>query len=280
VQSVWRTGVAAYNSVDGTVLWEYDGQPFRPSLNNVRAPQLHVIDLDLDGTREIIIGQSVVDHNGQLEFLLPIEPRFNRADLTALAFANFDTDPFPEILVRDKQYHYLFNHDGSLIWRRDAPNNTNSQITIADLDGDGAPEFAYFTRFGTLNTGTGFLAAYDTDGSLMWSHENDPALHQNSSMLGASTAAVSAFDFDADGDDDLFCGPNNGLYIVDGSDGSVMAFDHIEDGNQNVEADLRLTLADVDGDNAAEMILCRGYRATRGRRPGRFITSTITRPPR
>ncbi|RLA23171.1 MAG: hypothetical protein DRQ61_04530 [Gammaproteobacteria bacterium] len=266
VQSVWRTGIAAYNSADGTLLWEYDGQPFRALQNSTRAPLLHVIDLDLDGTREIIIGQSVVDHNGQLEFLLPIVPRSGRIDLTALAFANFDTDPFPEILVRDKQHHYLFNHDGSLIWRTDVLTNTNSQITIADLDGDGAPEFAYFTRFGVSNGfGEGFLIAYDTDGTLMWSHENDPALHQNSSMLGASTAAVSAFDFDADGDDDLFYagfpilgtgqgGPNNGIYIIDGFDGSVMAFDHIENGNHNVEADLRLTLADVDGDGAAEMI--------------------------
>jgi len=104
--SVSRDGVAAYNSADGTLLWEYDGPPFIPALNGFRAPVLHVIDLDLDGTREVIMGQSVVDHTGQLEFLLPIVPRGGLIDQIALAFANFDTDPFPEILVRDRQFHY------------------------------------------------------------------------------------------------------------------------------------------------------------------------------
>lgn len=260
--SVYRDGVAAYNSADGMLLWEYDGSPFIQWLNGFRAPVLHVIDLDLDGTREVIMGQSVVDHTGQLEFLLPIVPRGGLIDQIALAVANFDTDPFPEILVRDRQFHYLFNHDGSLIWRRDVLNNTNSQIVIADLDGDGAPEFAYFTRFGIPNTGVGFLAAYDTDGTLMWSHENEPALHQPNDAMQQSGVNASAFDFDADGDDDLFfarfitreANPGNGIYIVDGADGMVMAFDPVEPGSHNWQWDIRLTLADVDGDGAAEMV--------------------------
>ncbi|MDA0738513.1 MAG: PASTA domain-containing protein [Nitrospirae bacterium] len=96
----------------------------------------------------------------------------------------------------------------------------------------------------------------------MWSHENEPALHQPNDAMGRSAVNASAFDFDADGDADLFfarfitreANPGNGIYIVDGADGTVMAFDPVEPGSHNWQWDIRLTLADVDGDGAAEMV--------------------------
>ncbi len=73
--SAIRSGVSVYNAVDGTIKWEYLG-PREGSSGDNQVP-LTVVDLDLDGTMEIISHNSVISHLGTLEFTLPTEPTYS-----------------------------------------------------------------------------------------------------------------------------------------------------------------------------------------------------------
>ncbi len=64
-------GVTVFNSADGTILWQYKGTIVAPDTDN-KPPA--VVDLDLDGTMEIIFGSEVISHLGELEFALPVLP--------------------------------------------------------------------------------------------------------------------------------------------------------------------------------------------------------------
>ncbi len=61
--------VVVYNAADGTIKWEYLATVEQSGANQPRMP--YVVDLDLDGTMEVIVHNSVIDHTGVLEFVLP-----------------------------------------------------------------------------------------------------------------------------------------------------------------------------------------------------------------
>jgi RHS repeat-associated protein len=257
-----RSGLVVYNSVDGSLLWDYIGPEQRADAD-YKPPV--IADLDLDGTMEIIVHTDVVSHLGTLEFRLPVAGHAGTtSQVTTHLFtsiANFDDDPQAEILARDRYYHYLFNHDGSQIWRQAERNTSDSQMTVADLDGDGEVEFAYNTSRGSSGSAPGYMVAFDTDGSLLWSHANGagPAMGNLARQQGPN---ATAFDANGDGamdlviqnDDGSFSNapsPVDGVFVFDGRDGSVLAFLPIE----SYEADQRfVTIADVDGDGAPEII--------------------------
>ena len=254
---IYRSGLTVYNSVDGSIVWEYTG-PQQEGDADYKPPV--VADLDLDGTQEIIVHTDVVSHLGILEFRLPIQPRgaTTRGYHLYTAVANFDSDPYPEIVAHDQYNNYLYNHDGTLNWQIAAPNSSQSQITVADLDGDGEVEFAYNSPNGT--GGGGYMMAYDTDGSLLWSHAADPARPVMGTLAFQRGPNATAFDANKDGAADLVIhyddgsfvvAPTDGIYIFDGRDGSVLSLLPIGSytGQQGF-----ITIADIDDDGEAEII--------------------------
>jgi len=245
--------VLAYDSRDGSIVWQYDSPalPFNPGNN---FPPI-VADLDLDGSPEVLAQDLVLDHRGALEFHLGLPAGYSDAGTLKLAVANFDNDPYPEIVAYNDRGRYLFEHDGTLVWKVDENlSQMDSAITVADLDGDGRPEFAFITTNNDTPDGD-FLAAYKADGSLIWSHEDIPELRINQAK--ALTAfGVTAFDANLDGADDLVFALRNSnaatVAIIDGRDGALIT--GLGTGGSNEGNNTFLTLADVDNDGAAEIV--------------------------
>ena len=59
--------VVAYEGATGEVRWEFTSSLLDTG-NAFFGQHFAVADIDLDGTVEILIGNSVIDHNGTLEF--------------------------------------------------------------------------------------------------------------------------------------------------------------------------------------------------------------------
>ncbi|MBL3616339.1 MAG: putative Ig domain-containing protein [gamma proteobacterium endosymbiont of Lamellibrachia anaximandri] len=245
-------GVTVYNVADGTILWEYLGTTIAGD-TDYKPPT--VVDLDLDGTLEIIFHKEVLDHLGNKEFDLPIIS-LPESHLS-VAVANFDEDPFPEIVGRDQGHLYLFEHDGTTVFANPNNNNSQSQISVADFDGDGEVEFAWYNGLGGFLT-SGYMEVYDTDGSLLWSHQGLKEFGEDITRLKGVNP--TAFDANGDGAFDIVVhldipnpifGEDDGVYIFDGRDGSLLEYMPIGSASREQRY---TTITDIDGDGAAEII--------------------------
>lgn len=246
-----RHVLTVYNSVDGSIKWEHVGEDYYGTAGY--QPPV-IADIDLDGTMEVIVHTSVVDHLGNTEFLLPADLKNGYPMHLYSAVANFDSDSYPEIVARDAAQNYLFNHDGSVVWKTSHNNVAKNQIAVADFDGDGEVEFAYTQTADDYNGASGFMIVYDNDGSVLWSHQGIPELIEAGRANGEN---LTAFDANGDGAADIVIhndpGPNEdeGIYIFDGRDGSVL---HFERTRRYSSAQRFLTVADVDDDGEAELL--------------------------
>ncbi len=256
--SVSCSGVTVYNSADGSLKWEYQAEPKRDGVNN---QPIAVVDLDLDGTMEVIVHNHVVSHDGEFEFRLPIRDAFSTTPGQGLylhtAVANFDDDPYPEIVGRSRDWTYLFEHDGTLAWEIARETPSTSAISVADFDGDGQVEFGWMDGdYSVFSSGLPrYLAVFDTDGTPLWSHANRDRFQEPSGFAGGARQGVTAFDANADGAYDLVVHLNaengNGLYIFSGRDGSLLEFMPVD---RYAPFHRFPTIADVDGDGEAEIV--------------------------
>lgn len=248
-------GIAVFNSSNGSLLWEFNAGAVETS--SLYKPPV-IADLDQDGSMEIIFHSSVVDHLGVLEFTLPSALPAAPATPSHLevAVANLDADPEPELIARDSAFHYVFEHDGTLKWQQPAANTSQSPLTVADFDADGELEFAYHTGFGVAGS-PGYMTVFDTDGTLLWSHQSDPAF-QIDPAARSRGPGTTAFDANDDGAMDLVVHydfgpvPQSGVYIFDGLDGSVLEF--VEMPGTVEQFQRFVTIVDVDDDGEAEII--------------------------
>lgn len=249
-----QVAIAAFSG-SGEVLWESLGSIVKGFPARGGPPPVQIADLDLDGTMELLYHTDVFSHTGALEFSWPVQPPFFGGTATRLtvAVANFDADPYPEIVGRDRENLYLFNHDGSVVWQQ--PNVGENlafrfPITVADIDGDGEPEIVYP---GASAEGGDFnytLRAFEGDGTIRWtSTDTRPnGTHTN----------VHAFDFDADGSDELVYLANLGgefdtyLKIVNGTDGVELVSQFV--GRRFSNDYHSVAIADTDNDGAAEIV--------------------------
>ncbi len=259
-----RVIVVAYNGQTGQILWEYVG-PLQGGQVSARGDHWAIADIDLDGTIEIIFGGQVIDHEGNLEFTLPNAGSSTFPQFKKVAIANFDTDPFPELLAVDGDGHTLYEHTGAVKWHIPRPTGGEHETTIAELDGDNQPEYVRI-ELPNGDNGLSRLVAYDSDGTLLWTHKDTPFQLTNSTARRLATVPV-AFDFDRDGIDELVIHLNflaaaevpRGLHIFDGSDGSEIAFVEREQESSGGFNFQTLTIADVDGDGAAEILVREGF---------------------
>ncbi|NGX17232.1 FG-GAP-like repeat-containing protein [Wenzhouxiangella sp. XN24] len=256
--SVSCAGVTVFNSADGSLKWEYEAEPQR---NRELNQPVAVVDLDLDGTMEVIVHNHVVSHDGEFEFRLPIRDAFTTTPGQGLylhtAVANFDDDPYPEIIGRSRDWTYLFEHDGTLAWEIARETPSTSAIAVADFDGDGQVEFGWMDGdYSIFSSGLPrYLAVFDTDGTPLWSHADRDRFQEPSGFAGGALQGVVAFDANADGAYDMVVHLNaangNGLYIFSGRDGSLLEFIPVD---RYAPFHRFPTIADVDGDGAAEIV--------------------------
>ncbi|MBI5096539.1 MAG: VCBS repeat-containing protein, partial [Nitrospirae bacterium] len=193
-------------------------------------------DLNLDGQPEIIAGNTVYRNDGAILFAVSARDGF-------AAVANFNDDPYPEIVLATNIVPYgggavyLFDHTGKTIWgpvlmpiggRAGAP-------TIADFDGDGKPEIGVAGAYRYM--------VIKSDGSILW----QSVIKDSSSHLTGS----SVFDFDGDGKVEVVYNDENKLYIFRGSDGKVL----FETPNSNGTMFEYPVIVDVDNDGHAEIVV-------------------------
>jgi len=213
----------------GAVRWQGGlGQGFDNSYVNSGFHSF-AIDLDGDGLQEVVTGNTIYEHDGQI-----------RCDTGGVdgypAVADLDDDGLGELVVTGHELVRVFQHDCAPAgeWAMDGVG-AGGPAVLADFDGDGSPEIGV--------AGRDFYVAYETDGAEMWRIETTDA-------SSASTGS-SAFDFDGDGVVELVYADEEDLLVVDGPTGQVLLRGTWrESGTRNEYA----TIADVDDDGAAEIL--------------------------
>jgi len=225
---------------EGNLIWTGTGG--QGSQEGLGALSL-VSDIDLDGSPDIVAGNTVYDNAGNIKAQTTIADGYP-------AVGNFDDDDYAEIVLVSDGSVYLLEHDGTTKWGPvSIPGGGNGgPPTVADYDNDGEPEIgvAGATRY----------AVFETDGSLKWA----AVVQDNSSNRNGSTV----FDFENDGSAEVVYSDETSLWVLKATDGSVL-FQTPLSSCTWVEYPL---VADVDGDNQAEIVAVAnnncGYGAQRG----------------
>jgi len=255
--------IVAYNH-DGTVLWETQ----RTFSGNGGAPTL--ADLEGDGTTEVIYGNIVlngrtgaikwtgtgtggfslggpisavadVDLDGSLEVIAG--PTVYRADGTILwravgvpdgfaAVANFDDDPYPEIVITGSGRATLLDNDGSVKWS--ITGNYYGAPAVGNVDSDEEPEI--------FVAGCNLLSLLEPNGAVKWTR----SISDGSCQTGATV-----FDFEGDGSVEMVYRDERFLYVLDGLDGSVKL--RVESSSATWTENP--IIADVDADGSADIVV-------------------------
>jgi hypothetical protein len=225
-------------------------------------------DVDLDGAQEAVSGRGayrgVADANGNCEVV------WENAGGGHPAVANFDADPYPEIVFPYGGELVLLNHDGSQVWSRPIPldqpriqeiygitdctgsthkacNPGGGPPTIADFDGDGEAEIGLAARW--------YYLVYESDGSVLWAHKTQD---YSSAVTGSSV-----FDFEGDGkaevvyNDELFLRVYKGAGGDSDADGDGFTDPVIlvEEPNPSGTLFEYPLVVDVDADGRAEVLV-------------------------
>ena len=267
-------GLAAYDH-DGAQMWANDGL-WGHMYGTADNPA--IADMDGDGWPEVIVGNAIVDHEGATIALgeygmagadqLSVGTASFAADIdrdgeqelvtgnalyardgTVLwyngegdgypAVGNFDADPQGEIVVGGRGVVRLQDDDGTVLCEADIPTapRVSGPPTVADFDGDGEAEFA----IASVNV----YAVFDADCSLLW---NAPTNDGSSGITGSA-----AFDFEGDGVPEVIYADEQHLWAFDGPTGTVK----LESNDHSNATWLEYaSVADVDGDDEAEIVVC------------------------
>lgn len=256
---------------DGTFKWE--SEPFPQLSTRISAPSL--ADIDGDGVPEIIIGNVVLNNDGTVRWVGTAPQGYggasvadltlngvpeivsgytaydangdifwSRGDLPALqhgftGIANFDDDPFPEVVLVSGGYVHVLEHTGETEWSvRLRDGGRGGSPTIADYDHDGKPEIGVAGAYR-------YLVFEEVDGKLVekWSQ---PVQDASSHITGSSV-----FDFNGDGSVEVLYADEQYFRIYKGETGEVL-FAGPMGSHTSFESPI---VADVDGDNKAEVVV-------------------------
>ena len=227
---------------DGTIRWTGSGG-ILVSLDSLLSL---VADVNLDGRPDVIAGNTVYEASGAI--------LWQASQLSGYkAVANFDADPFPEIVsVRDGSVH-LLEHDGSLKWGPVSipGSGGGGPPTIADYDGDGEPEIGV--------AGEERYAVFETDGSLKWE-----AITQDAT---SGVTGSSVFDFEGDGSAEVIYRDELMLRVYRGTDGAVL----FETPISSCTWHEYVLVADVDADKSAEIVAVANNNCDIGPQRGVFV---------
>ncbi len=233
---------AGYNSYNGS------GKGYFNVYGGVLYDFAAVADLNLDGQQEIVAGNAAYDNNCKLLWWKSSLPD------GAVAIANFDGDPYPEIVlegyVSGDAAVYLLDHAGNIKWgpvsvRQLLGNNSIGSFAasppiVADFDGDGKPEIGIRSENKIL--------VLNKDGQL-----KNTLTIPNYSTSSARSAAPTVFDLDGDGIPEVMINSGGYFTILSGKDGTVL-YQDLFGGYDNVFPQ-NVLVADVDGDGQVELVV-------------------------
>jgi RHS repeat-associated protein len=250
--------IADGTSQDGVAVTVFDTQGMKLFTAYARgieagrtSMRAEVVDLDLDGDLEILVGSAAFSHTGELLWAHPGIRNFERR-ATPIS-ANLDGDPFPELILASNASEVIaLNHDGDPepIWRAATVGNFATwevELVVADVDDDGPVEIL---AVGNNGFGPSTLEVLNgKDGTLKWAYSGD------GSGLNLGTIAPTVFDLDGDGDTEvlLFGFQPRTLYVLEGATGQLI--EEFDLGLGNPPAFEIPFFADVDDDGAAELLL-------------------------
>jgi len=210
-----------------------------------------VADLDMDGKQEIVVGNAAYNSDGTVKWYNPAVPD------GPVVIANFDGDPYPEILVRSdatsgrSDLLYLLDHNGKIKW---------GPVGVADLEG------AYPYNYGGIPT----VADFDGDGELEigFKGRNNYFIFDKNGRLKRTIAtplignapryeAATVFDLNGDGHPEIIMHSETYLQIYDGKTGTLLYTERPGTGGNFGSANVYqgVIVADVDGDGHAELVV-------------------------
>ncbi len=214
------------------------------------------VDLDGDGLGELIDVEVWYDHTGE-----PFWISEYRAG-SGLAAFDADGDGYLEVVAasargrwsqdtspEDELGLHMRDHEANIIWRNhgEEPDQdffgNRGFACVADYDGDGLPEWA---------AAGAYLDVVDGDGTLLWSV---PVDDDSSEMAGCA-----AYDFNADGIDDIAYADEETFSLFDGLTGTVLFVD--EDHSSGTYREHPI-IVDLDGDGSAEIVVANEEGSTR-----------------
>lgn len=214
-------------NADGTIRWNGRDVGGIGMGSNRFGPLSTVADLDMDGSPEVVAGCSAFHADGSLYWNASISDGFP-------GVANFDDDPFPEIVAVSNGGVYLLEHDGSVKWGVVHPGGGyGGPPTIADVDNDNMPEIGV--------AGYNSYVVFETDGSIKW---------QQTTNDGSNVTGSSVFDFEGDGQAEIIYGDQEHLRIYRGTDGEEL-YRLAKGSGTTTEYPL---VVDVDADGNAEIV--------------------------
>jgi len=227
----WPEVVAGAVIVDGR-----NGNTLGVGTQGIGAPDGQVgttsfpVDIDLDGTMEVVTGNAFYGRDGSLKNL------GNDGD-GYVAVADFDGDPEGELVVVRDGSVTVYHHDFTRLWGPVALGSSwGGPPTVADFDGDGEAEIGV--------AGVSVYTVLDTDGSVLWTRSTQDA---TSGVTGSSV-----FDFEGDGVAEIVYADETTLWVFSGPDGAVKLDSTEHASNTWLEYPV---IADVDGDGQAEIVV-------------------------
>jgi hypothetical protein len=255
-------GNVVLNGLDGSLRW--DGNvTVRAGAgvgnNAFLGPTSTVADLDLDGTPEVIAGNTVYDGPTGSEVWTYTFTTENSACGGSVpcdgynAVGNFDADPEGEVVIVRRGEVFVLEHDGTLKNRIAIPvagcaNNEGGPPTVADFDGDGRAEIGvasanYYVVFDLDCTGA-TLPTECVSEYVRWQVTN---IDCSSRSTGSSV-----FDFDGDGRAEVVYADEENFRIMSGVDGTILFDDPGHSSNTRLEMPI---VVDVDNDGKSEVLV-------------------------
>jgi hypothetical protein len=190
-----------------------------------------VADIDLDGRQEVLLGDVCWSLTAGVVWQSTLVGTYGHWN----AVLQYDDDPKGEVAMVAGGYYAIYEADGHETLRVPAGTGQPGPPCVADFDGDGSANIAWAS--------TGDFTMRRLDGSAVWTQ---PV----SDMSGL--AGCSGYDFNGDGVYELLFADEQSLQVFDGRTGEVR---HRTDGHASGTLWEYPTVADVDGDGSAELVI-------------------------
>lgn len=194
-----------------------------------------VTDLDLDGEEEVIVGNARYNADGEA-----IWYDGDQAD-AIIGIANLDDDPEGEIVATSWNTIRAVDTDGTVMWGPTTLKTANilAPAAIADVDGDGYPEI--------VTAGGNQLVVYNHDGTVLWTA---------AAMDMSGATGASFFDFEGDGILEVAYIDEIEMVVYEGPTGRIKFY---SDDHSSATMFDYPTIADVDADGHAEIVVCHDF---------------------
>jgi hypothetical protein len=256
-------GNVVLNGLNGTVVWDGSvtvGPTAGVGNNAFLGPTSTIADLDIDGTPEVIAGNTVYDGPTGAEVWTFTYTTQNSTCSQGRqpcdgynAVGNFDADPQGEVVIVRQGEVFVLEHDGTLKVRIPIPvtacaRNEGGPPTVADFDGDGRAEIGvasadYYLVFDLDCTGTPLPSECASE-NVRWQVRNTDC--------SSRSTGSSVFDFDGDGRAEVVYADETTFRIFDGRDGTILFNDPMHRSNTRLEMPI---VVDVDNDGKSEVLV-------------------------